>query len=75
MLLDLCRRGNRRAAHIEAQRDGFVTVAADHDVLEVQDDVGDVLGNPGDGVELVQGVVEAHLGDRGTRDGRQECAA
>ena len=46
-----------------------------HEVLEVQDDVGDVLGDPVDGVELVERVVEAHLGDRGAGDRRQQRAA
>ena len=46
----------------------------DHDVLQVQDDVGDVLGDAGDGVELVERVVEAHLGDGGAGDRRQQRA-
>jgi hypothetical protein len=36
-----------RAAHVEAQRDGLVAVAREHEVLEVEDDVGDVLGDTG----------------------------
>ena len=64
-----------RAADVETERDGLVGVRREHDVLEVQDDVGDVLGDTGDGVELVQGVVEADLGDGGAGDRRQQGAA
>ena len=39
---------------------GSSAIGREHDVLEVQDDVGDVLGDAGDRVELVEGVVEAH---------------
>ena len=49
-----------RAADVEAHDDGLVGDRREHDVLQVQDDVGDVLGDAGDGVELVEGVVEAH---------------
>ena len=48
------------AADVEAHDDGLVGVGGEHDVLQVEDDVGDVLGDTADGVELVQGVVEAH---------------
>ena len=34
--------------------------------------LADVLGDAGDGVELVEGVVEAHLRDRGAGDRRQQ---
>ena len=40
---------------------GSSAVDGEHEVLEVQDDVGDVLGDAGDGVELVERVVEADL--------------
>ena len=62
-------------AHVEAQRDGLFGLRGEHDVLEVQDDVGDVLGDTVDRVELVQCVVEAHRGDRGAWDRRQQGAA
>ena len=64
-----------RAADVEAQGDRLVAVADEDDVLQVQDDVGDVLGDTGDGVELVEGVVEADLGDGGAGDRRQQGAA
>ncbi len=54
---------------------GSSDVDVQHDVLEVQDDVGDVLGDAVDGVELVERVVEAHGRDGRTRDRRQQRAA
>ena len=53
---------------VEAQHDGFVAVRGQHEILEVQQDVGDVFGNPSNGVELVQRIVEAHLGDSCARE-------
>jgi hypothetical protein len=46
-----------------------------HQVLEVEDDVGDILLHARDGRELVEDVVEADLGHRRARDGRQQRAA
>src|SRR5205085_11610757 len=46
-----------------------------YEVLEVEDDVGDVFLDAGNRVELVEGVVEAHGGDRRARDRGQEGAA
>jgi hypothetical protein len=63
-----------RAAHVDAEGDRLVGLRREHEVLEVQDDVGDVLGDPGDGVELVQGVVETDLRDGGAGDRRQQRA-
>ena len=63
-----------RAAHVEAQGDRLVGLRGEDDVLQVQDDVGDVLGDTGDGVELVERVVEADLGDGGAGDRRQQGA-
>src|SRR5690606_26502671 len=64
-----------KALLVEAQGDRLVAVADEDQVLQVEDDVGDVLGDPGDRVELVERVVEAQLGDRRAGDGRQERAA
>ena len=64
-----------RAAHVEAQRHRLVGLAREHEVLEVEDDVGDVLGDAGDGVELVERVVEADLGDGRAGDRREQRAA
>ena len=63
------------AAHVEPQDDGLFAVRDQHQILEIQDDVGDVLGAAGDGVEFVEGFVEAHLGHCGARDGREQSAA
>ena len=59
---------------VETHRDGLVGHRRDDDVLEVQDDVGDVLGDTGDGVELVERVVETHRGDRCAGDRREQGA-
>ena len=52
-----------------------VGVHADDDVLEVQDDVGDVLLHPGDGRELVGDALDADALDRGASERRQQHAA
>ena len=64
-----------RAALVEAQRHRLVGGAAQHEVLEVEDDVGDVFLHTLDHVELVERVVEAHLGDRRAGDRREQRAA
>ena len=61
-----------RSADVEADHDRLLGAGREHDVLQVQDDVGDVLGHAGDGVELVEGVIEAHRGDGCPRDRRQQ---
>ena len=73
--LDVARGDVGRAACVEAQGDGLLRVDGEHEILEVQDDVGDVFLHPGDGGELVQGVVEADLGDGCAGDRRQQRAA
>ncbi len=60
---------------LETDRHRLLELRIENHVLQVQDDVGDVLDDPGDGVELVEGFVEADLGDRGAGDGRQQGAA
>jgi hypothetical protein len=62
-------------ASVEAQGHRLLGLASQHDVLEVEDEVGDVFLDPGDGVELVQRLVEAHLRDRGTGNRREQRAA
>ena len=64
-----------RAALVEAQRDRLLGRAREHEVLEVEDEVGDVFLHARDDVELVERVVEAHLGDRGAGDRREQRAA
>ena len=62
-------------AGVEAQGHRLVGRAREHEVLDVEDEVGDVFLHARDDVELVQGLVEAHLRDRGARDRREQRAA
>jgi hypothetical protein len=55
---DVRRRDLGRTADVEAKGHRLVAVHPQDEVLQVQDDVGDVLGDALDGVELVEGVVE-----------------
>ena len=59
----------------QVHRDGLVVLGGDDEVLEVQDDLGDVLLDPLDGGELVEHTVDLDARDRGTGDGRQEGTA
>ena len=52
-----------RTLYVDAKRHGFVTVHPKDEVLEVQNDVGDVFGNTLDGVEFMECLVEPHLSD------------
>jgi hypothetical protein len=61
-----------RTTLIAPERDGVIGVHAQDDVLQVQDDVGDIFLDAGKGGELVEGVVEPHLGHRRPRDRRQQ---
>ena len=54
---------------------GLVVLARDDELLEVEDQVGDVLLHPGDGGELVQDAVDADARDGRAGDARQERAA
>src|ERR1700743_2264125 len=51
-----------------------VALRGDHQLLEVEDDVGDVLLDPRHGRELVQHALDADRGNRGPRDGGQQRA-
>ena len=73
--LDVARRDVVGPALVEAQGHGLVGLAPQHEVLEVEDEVGDVLLDPGDDVELVEGLVEPDLGDGRAGDGREQGAA
>ena len=72
--LQVRRRGVSRAADVESQGHRLVGVHPDQQVLEVQDDVGDVLLHPGERRELVQRLVEAELGHGPAWDGREQRA-
>ena len=54
--------------------DRLVLLRGHDETLEVQDDVGDVFLDAGDGGELVQHTVDANAGDRSAGDRRQQCA-
>ena len=62
------------ALHVEAQLHRLVGVHDEDEVLEVEEDVGDVLGDALDGGELVELGVEADVGDGGAGDRRQQGA-
>jgi len=63
------------ALGVDSQGDRIVGLARQDDVLEVEDDVGDVLGDTGDGVELVEGLVEPDHCDRRAGHGGEQGAA
>src|SRR5690242_17170158 len=52
--------------------DRLVLLGGDDEFLEVQDDVGDVLGHPGHGGELVQDALDPDAGHRCARNRRQQ---
>ncbi len=60
---------------LEVHVHGLVGLRADHEALQVQDDVGDVLGHLRDRRELVQHTLDPDRGDRGSGDRRQQRAA
>ena len=47
-------------------------MATNDEVFDVEDDVGDVLADAGDRVELVERVVETHLRHGGARNAREQ---
>ena len=58
----------------QVRRDGLVALARDDELLDVQDDLGDILLHTRDGAELVQDAVEADAGDSGAGDRREQAA-
>src|SRR5699024_11789822 len=56
----------------EVHHDRLIVLRGDDEVLDVEDDLGDVLLDAGDGAELVQHAVDADRGDRGAGDGGQQ---
>ena len=52
-----------------------VSESLEHEVLQIQDDVAHVLLDTGEERELVESVVEAHLGDSSAGDRRQKGCA
>ena len=64
-----------RAADVEPQRHRLVGGHPQDEVLQVEDDVGDILLHALQGGELVERLVEPNLGDGGAGDRRQQRAA
>ena len=64
---------NAGAGLVDADGDGLFGLAGDDDVLEVQDDIGDVFLDAGKRCEFVKRFVETNLGDGSTRDGRKQA--
>ena len=64
-----------RALLAQVHVDRLVVLGGDDEVLDVEDELGDVLLDTGDGGELVQDAVDADAGDRGTRDRGEQGAA
>jgi hypothetical protein len=54
--------------------DGLVVLAGDDEVLDVQDDLGDVFLHTGHSGELVQHTVDTDAGHGRARDGGQQGA-
>jgi hypothetical protein len=52
--------------------DRLVLLGGDDEFLEVQDDVGDILLDPGHGRELVEHALDPDAGHCRARDGRQQ---
>jgi hypothetical protein len=59
----------------QVHHDRLVVLAGDHEVLDVEDEVGDVLFDTGDGAELVQHVGDADGGDGRAGDAREQRTA
>jgi hypothetical protein len=67
------RRGDRtRALLAQVHHHGLVVLGGDDQLLEVQDDVGDVFPDPGDRGELVQHALDPNRRDRRAGDGGQQ---
>ena len=58
----------------QVRGDGLVVLARDDEVLDVQDDLGDILLHTGDGAELVQDAVDADARDGRAGDRREQGA-
>ena len=63
------------APRVEPERDRLVRLDQKDDVLQVEDDVGDVFFDTGQSGELVERIVETDLGHRCAGYRRQQCPA
>ena len=70
--LDVAGRDLGRAGRPQVNRRGLLVLAADNELLQVEDDVGHVLGDTLDRRELVQHAVDLHLRDGRARDRREK---
>ena len=59
----------------QVRGDGLVVLARDDEVLDVQDDLGDIFLDTGNGAELVQHAVDADAGDSSAGDRGEQGAA
>ena len=59
----------------QVRRDGLVVLAGDDEALDVQDDLGDVFLDTGNGAELVQNAVDADARDGSAGDRGEQGAA
>ena len=74
--LDVGRRDGARALRRDVHLDlGRLAVQARHEVLQVEDDVGDVLAHARQRRELVRGALDLHRGDRSALERREQHAA
>ena len=76
--------GHRAGAlRVETECDCLFCVGTNHDVFEIENDVGDIFNDAADGVELVERVIKPNHGDRcawhrgqeGTTERVSECVA
>jgi hypothetical protein len=71
---DVARGHLARPLLAQVHGDRLILLGTDHQFLEVEDDVGDVLLDTGHRGELVQHAVDADAGHRGTGDGGEQRA-
>ncbi len=73
--LDVAGTGHARAFLLEHHALDAVGVLPKRDLLDVEDDVGNVLAHAGNRRELVQHAIDMHRGDGGALQRRQQHAA
>jgi hypothetical protein len=72
--LDVGDRDSTRTGGPQVHGHGLVHLGADDDVLDVENEFGDVLGHAGNGAELVLHAIDADAGHRCAGDRRQQGA-
>ncbi|CAB5009445.1 unannotated protein [freshwater metagenome] len=71
---NVSRRNLARTLLAHVHHDRLVVIGRHHEVLNVEDQLGDVLSNSGNGGELVQHAVDANAGYCRAGNGRQQRA-